>query len=277
MTALKLAAALLAASLILPASALTAEEPAGAETPGAAASGEKQAEDTSIKITLDELRELLKRGETPRIALHTKYTTVTGMALRIEKGQLFIDVTGEQVAVAGVLGTPASFVEHVEVLARLSEAERQETHRASMKYLQNISREPPQEAPSDEEPPAESAGEGDAGEAAPGPEPELADVPREDLLEKYPPSEGWGPEKAFEITRKRIVLGLNPFGKDKTFLQDYDEWKAAYNAKRAEQIELQAGYEKAGEEPPEDFEVWAELGPVASLEGEPWGKFDQEQ
>ena len=272
MTALKLTVALLAASLFFPALARTAEEPAPPETQEAAASSGEQVNDASINITLDELQELLKRGETPRVALHTKYTTVSGTALRIESRKVFIDVTGEQVAVAGVLGTPTSFVKHVEVLARLSEAQRRETHRASEKYLEDISSEAAQEGLRDEEPAAGSVRE-EGGED----EPELAEVPREDLLEKYPPSEGWGPEKAFEITRKRIALGLNPFGKEKTFLQDYDEWKALYDAKRAEQLELQAGYEEAGEDPPADFEVLPELGGVQALDGEPWSEFDHEQ
>jgi len=274
MDLLKVAAALLAplAFLVPPACAAEAADEKAPPASAEADAGEKAvAEDSSISITLDELGAMLESGRTPRVTLRTKYTTLTGVAQRIEKRQVFIDVTGEKVAVAGVLGVPVSFVESVEVLPQLSDEDRRRIREESTQYLRKIAAA--KEAGAPEQPTAEDAGVTPApaeGEEAAGREAEPAAPPDGDLLEKYPPSEGWGPEKVFEITRKRIVLGLNPFGKEKTFLEDYKEWKKAYDAKRSQQMEQMEEYEAEGKKPPEGFEVWPELGPIPSLEGEPW-------
>ena len=271
MTAAKLMAVTAAVIIMAAASAGAAEEPPQEKAPQEVLTEAVQPTETSIPITLDELEELLKRGDTPRVTLHTKYAALTGTAVRMEKGQVFIDVTGEEVAVAGVMGMPVSLVKSVEVLAGLTEQQLRQAQEESRKYLQRISSIAAQQEPSVEE---ATEVEGEGVQAQPQPATSAAaeapGAPDMDLLEKYPPKEGWGPEKVFEITRKRIALGLNPFGKEQTFLQDYEQWKKAYGAMRSAQLEQQRAYEEAGETPPEDFEVWPELPPVPSLEGQPW-------
>ncbi len=222
--------------------------------------------EAAIEVSLDELTAMLEEAKTPRVSLRTRHTTLTGRALRVERGQVFLDVTGERLAVSGVLGTPVTSVRSVEVLVALSQEELRQVEEASALYLRRIRERAAELA--EAEPEAEAPAGVGPEIAEPGPTSAAA------LLEKYPPGEGWGPERVFEITRKRIVLGANPFGKERTFLEDYQEWTRAYNVVRAEQLELLAGWEEAGVDPPEDFELWSELGPVPSLEGEPWQEFD---
>jgi hypothetical protein len=246
------------------------------EAPVASTEDAAEADETTLKITVAELAELLKNGDRPRVAVENKFTTLKGTAVKIEKGQIYVDVTGEKVAVAGVLGTPASLVKSIEVIAPLTAEERKKVNEATARYFRSVAQKTgaaPDERIADEpeKPAVEQASS--PKESTADAESESAEVPVEkrDMLALYPPSEGWGPDKLFEITRKRIVLGLNPFGKDKTFQEDYEQWRKAYQEKRNEQLEMQAVYQANNEEPPAGFEVWPELKAAPEMEGVPWG------
>jgi hypothetical protein len=264
--------ALIAAfSLIFGALAAAAEEPGPAQKPQSAASAPVQpapaaqapaTTQTAITITIGELKQLLQRGQTPRVAVATRFATTTGKALSANERTLFIDVTGEKVALAGVLGVPLSQVSSLKVLVPLSADEMKAAQEASRKYLAGIR----QAAAPTPTPPAPGETAGMPAEVAAAQD----QTAKPDLLAVYPPSEGWGPEKLADITRKRVVLGLEPFGKDRSFLKDYDAWRTAYLAKRDEQLQQLAAYEAAGQKAPEGFQVLPELGPVPSLGGAPW-------
>ncbi|MHC4712396.1 MAG: hypothetical protein ACYTAN_03865 [Planctomycetota bacterium] len=240
---------------------------AGTTAEGQVAGKSDQTTDTSITVTLDELRQLLARKETPRVELTTTYSKLTGVALKIEKRTISVDVTGEQVAVAGVMGLPLSRVRAVKVLVSLTDTQRREADEASKAYLAGVAAAAKVETPTGETAAAQEPG-AETEESGP---PEPGEEETIDLLALYPPNEGWGPEKVAEIERKRVVLGLQAFGKDKTFFRDYDAWVKAYNEKRDEQLKTKAAYEDAGTPLPQDFEVLPELAPVPSLEGESWG------
>ncbi len=224
---------------------------------GQVAAKAEQTAPTSVTVSLDELKELLDRKETPRVELTTTYSKLTGVALKIEKRTISVDVTGEQLAVAGVMGLPLSRIRVIKVLVPMTERERRAADEATRAYLAGIT------AAAAGAPGAAPTGAGDA--AVTGEEETV------DLLALYPPQDGWGPEKVAEITHKRVVLHLQAFGKEETFLRDYDAWVKAYNEKRDAQLEVQAAHEKAGTPLPQDFEILPELAPVPSLEGEPWG------
>ncbi len=260
-----------------------AQEQAGAAGTGATADsdaagvqGTVKAE-TAVAISMDDLKRLLDRKETPRVQLVTKFSTLTGRAVRIEKGSVFVDVGEERVAVAGVLGLPASQIREIKVLAALSEEERKALQAASEAYLEKVRSQAVQAEtppPATEEAAGDQEGEAGATEATGEPSGAEKGGPAEkkerDLLAIYPPEQGWGPQKVAEITRKRIVLGLQPVDKDESFLRDYDAWCAAYSTKRNQQLEMQAAYQASGQVVPETFVVLPELEPVPSLEGEPW-------
>ena len=240
------------------------------ESPKSAGSTKPAAPEELIVITIDQLAKLLEQGKPPRIAVKTKFSTLRGVAVRIGKKKLYVDVSDEHVAVRGVMGTPLSAIKSIGVLKALSGDEREAIRKASAEYLVSMKRAAVKaaEKKTAEEPDAETDRERevDPDQAA------TEALEREMLLEKYPPEDGWGPEKVFDITRKRIVLGLQPFGKDKTFLEEYDAWVKAYNERRDKQLELKKAIQAEGKELPPEFELLGELGPVPTIEGEPWGE-----
>ena len=58
---------------------------------------------------------------------------------------------------------------------------------------------------------------------------------RQKLLEKFPPSNGWGEEKYKEITTRFIRVGVNPHGPDKEFAGNFEDWKKALQEHEAEE------------------------------------------
>ena len=83
-------------------------------------------------------------------------------------------------------------------------------------------------------PPGVDAGGKPADDDAAEPE-EL--TPGELLLAKFPPSEGWLPERRDEIERRKWVLGVFPTPEEKEFLENFPVWKEAYDAWLKELIE----------------------------------------
>jgi hypothetical protein len=79
-----------------------------------------------------------------------------------------------------------------------------------------------------------------SGEAPQDREPTLADL----LIARFPPEEGWIPERRDEIERRKWVLGVFPSDEEKVFLENYPVWKQAYDAWLARIIERKAA-EKA--------------------------------
>jgi len=223
-----------------------------------------------IEISIDELRAMLKKGQTPRVSVKTRFSKVKGQAVRTDDKKVYVDVSQEQVAVAGVVGTPISLVDSIKVLVPLTKEERQAVAGASERYLKALTASKQEEMADEAIPPpvegAEPAVQAQEAEAV-STDPEKRE---RDLLELYPPSQGWGPGRVFEITRKRIVLGLNPFGKDKSFVEDYDAWVEAYNRRREQQLKMKNAMEADGQELPENFELLPELEPVGTLEGAAW-------
>ncbi len=88
-------------------------------------------------------------------------------------------------------------------------------------------------------PPADEADK-DAGDADAEPKPE---TPGERLLRLFPPTEGWLPERRDEIERRKWVLGVFPTPQEKQFLDNYPEWKEAYDAWLHELIKERATQE----------------------------------
>lgn len=72
------------------------------------------------------------------------------------------------------------------------------------------------------------------------------------LLQQYPPSAGWGPEKRDEISRRKAVIGANPSPAELKFVERYREWEHACRlfgvTPGGEQPQGQEGGEPGGEE-----------------------------
>ncbi len=64
--------------------------------------------------------------------------------------------------------------------------------------------------------------------------------PGELLLEKFPPHEGWLPERRDEIERRKWVLGVFPTPQEKEFIESYSVWKPAYDEWLKELIRRQS-------------------------------------
>jgi len=252
-----------------------AAKPAPARTPGAAGAAGAVAADTETKVTIDELKQLLQQRQAPRVRVKTGFGgTATGKAVGITGDKLELDVSAESTGVSGVLGVALSNITSITVLVPMTQEEIQAAKKASEDYLGAIGA---QEARAEEL--ASTGSEMGAGalasseslvEAAASAESNLAEEGQEekvDLLAKYPPSEGWGPKKLAETVRKAVVLHLQPFGKEQTFLKDYDAWKLAYENKRSAQLEAVEALKGMNKPVPADMEVLPELEPVPSLEG----------
>lgn len=52
------------------------------------------------------------------------------------------------------------------------------------------------------------------------------------LLERFPPSKGWGARRFGEINRRRIVEQKTPGPKEQAFVDAYEAWRAALNKAR---------------------------------------------
>lgn len=236
-------------------------EPSAAPAP---ALEEPPVEEELLAITVGELQQLLDRKQQPRLEILNKYRAKSrGTALRIEKGMLYYDITGEGLGVDGVMAVKLSQIVSLDVLVPLTPAQLEAARVETAKLLARLKErrsKPPEKA--------DATVPVDASEAAEAPEapPQAPDAGKkeQDLLEMYPPGEGWGPARFGEIVRKRVVLGLQPFGKDETFLKDYDAWRDAYQARRKKQLEMKAEYEASGKEAPKGFEVLPELPPAAA-------------
>lgn len=233
---------------------------------------------SEFPITLDEVKALLARNETPRIRITNRYGgVVTGRAVEIVNEKLNVNVSGEALGVDGVVGVPLTQVVSMQALVPLSDQERTAAEKATADYIAGIhaaaesraAQKLESTAPEGFTQAAEAAIESSEAALAESTSTEAETVPEgeRDLLAIYPPSEGWGPGKLGEIIRKSIVLHLHPFGKELDFTNDYDSWKQAYETKRVQQIEELTQLQDAGKPVPPDFQVLPELTPVPSLEG----------
>ena len=252
--------------LTLPAPAVTAAQPPAADAAG-----------DGINISLEELKTLLDRKETPRVAVTNVYHgAVTGRAVALDSksGQLDIDVSAEGVGVGGILGIKTASIVSIKVLVPLTQDQVDAAGAASAAYLSKVRSQAASAASSealsaageaegleDVAATAETVSATDSALALPDLEPEIL------MLEKYPPKEGWGPKRLAEIVQKAVVLHLEPFGKEKTFLKEYDAWKEEYNKERTSQLEALEAFKGMNEPVPDDFEVWPELQPVPALAG----------
>ena len=98
--------------------------PAEAPKP-AAGEAAKAVVNTEFPLTVAEVKELLSRGQTPRVRIANKYHgTTTGRVVAVEKGSLQIDVSGEGLGVDGILGVPEASIASVVALVPLTEEER---------------------------------------------------------------------------------------------------------------------------------------------------------
>lgn len=48
------------------------------------------------------------------------------------------------------------------------------------------------------------------------------------LLEEFPPEEGWSEERRAELERRKVTVGVYPAGRDKRFLEIFEQWQRAY-------------------------------------------------
>lgn len=48
-----------------------------------------------------------------------------------------------------------------------------------------------------------------------------------DLLQAYPPTAGWGPERRDEIKNRFVVVGSQPSAAEKRFVDEYEQWSKA--------------------------------------------------
>jgi hypothetical protein len=62
---------------------------------------------------------------------------------------------------------------------------------------------------------------------------------------RYPPDEGWGPEKKEELYRRGIVTDIYPDDHEQTFLDHYTEWLSQYEI----WVKLQEEAEESSEQP----------------------------
>ena len=72
----------------------------------------------------------------------------------------------------------------------------------------------------------DQAGKGKATEEKPVPE---LSKEQAALLDKFPPSEGWGEEKIAKLKKDRIVIGRFPNEKEAEFEKVFSKWKQAYD------------------------------------------------
>jgi hypothetical protein len=263
--------------LVFPVSAAAAAAARAKPAPAPVKAVEKAqpATNAEVAISLDDLKTLLARKETPRISVTNNFGgAVTGRAVGIEGGKLQIDVSAEGIGISGVMGVPLPSIVSIKALVPQSEKEVEAAKAASQAYLASLASTPP-------------AAEGIAGtesslaEGVASTESAVATVPSTesalavpeaegaDQLATYPPKEGWGPKRLGEIVRKAVVLHLEPAGKDKTFMRDYEAWKTAYEHKRDTQLEELAALQGMNKPVPADFQVLPELEPVPALEGAP--------
>ncbi len=250
----------LAIAVVMAATAFAAETRPAAPAGVAAAPSE-------FPITLDQLRALLARGETPRLrVVNRQGGTVTGRAVGVQSGNLQIDVSDEGLGVDGVFGLPTANVATLTALVPLTADRKKAARDASAAYLADLRAKI---AAGKVAGPAPSAPAIESTSVVPAAVPTRGELPDEPLLDKYPPEEGWGPDKVEAITFQSIVLHLPPEGKDKTFLVDYDQWREAYDRMRQAQQDLEAKWKAEGKAAPADFSVLPELKPVPKLAGAP--------
>lgn len=217
-------------------------------------------------VTVPEVQALVSRGESPRLRVTNRFKrTVTGRAVGFEKGKLLLDVTGEGLGVDGVLGVEVASIASMAALVPMTETEKEAARQSTAQYLAGINAGPQVPGPSQAPSPSGAETPGTGTEPVAG---TIAGAGADrDLLSIYPPSEGWGPTRLAEITRKAVVLHLEPAGKEKEFLKDYDLWRGSYERKRLEQVDELARLQAAGATVPADFKVLPELEPVPALEG----------
>ena len=63
---------------------------------------------------------------------------------------------------------------------------------------------------------------------------------------RFPPDDGWGPEKKEELYRRGIVIDVYPNEEEQTFLDHYTEWLAQYEIWKA-RLEKKAGKDEEKE------------------------------
>ncbi|MEQ8766727.1 MAG: hypothetical protein RL885_22630 [Planctomycetota bacterium] len=106
--------------------------------------------------------------------------------------------------------------------ARKEETLGEELERRRVREERQAAREAAQEAE------AELARE-KANKAASNAEMELAEEYTA-LLEKFPPEQGWTPERKEEIERRKITVDIFPNDKEQAFLDNFEKWLPAYHA-----------------------------------------------
>jgi hypothetical protein len=65
-------------------------------------------------------------------------------------------------------------------------------------------------------------------------------------ITRFPPDEGWGPEKKEELYRRSMVIGVFPNEEERTFLDHYAEWVKQYEYWKILQEKKKAAEEKEG-------------------------------
>lgn len=54
------------------------------------------------------------------------------------------------------------------------------------------------------------------------------------LLAEFPPTEGWSEQKLLDLRRRMVVVGAFPSAKEKRFMDNFADWKKAYDAQAAD-------------------------------------------
>jgi hypothetical protein len=54
------------------------------------------------------------------------------------------------------------------------------------------------------------------------------------LLAEFPPTEGWSEQKLLDLRRRMVVVGAFPSAKEKRFMDNFADWKKAYDAQTAD-------------------------------------------
>jgi hypothetical protein len=93
----------------------------------------------------------------------------------------------------------------------------------------------------------DAAKKDDKGDPAKKDEPKKDDVKK--LVEEFPPSEGWNPDRKKQIEWRRTVVGVFPEPNETRFLEVYDQWLPGFEQWAAEQAKTAEGDKKAKNEP----------------------------
>lgn len=219
----------------------------------------KQAQEREIEEQIRRMRELLREGKLLRSHVRVTVRLKNGNKIEgvVKDGRLIEKVDGLHFVLAeakakgaglrvwyyddtaSYIFLPFDGIHHYKVHERLttnqiqaieSRIAEEERRDAELRKLQQ-QREPTGTAPPENQPGRET-GQPDSTPPDGGNEPADKPLTQEEqhlmkLLEEFPPEEGWSEERRDKIERRKVTVGAFPTGKDKRFLEVFEDWQRA--------------------------------------------------